>query len=117
MRRYIIIVATLLLASGAQAQNDLSVTYLAVLCEAPKTSAKYALCLGYLTGVADTLALKASDQPPVICMPGEASQEDVVAAFQTWAEDVGTMAPHVHMAEGANQALTAAFPCPTSETD
>ncbi len=111
MRTFIIIVATLLLASGARAQNDLSVAYLTVLCEAPESSGKYALCLGYLTGVADTLALKSPEQTPVICMPREATQEDVVAAFRTWAEDIGTMAAHVHMAEGANQAFRAAFPC------
>jgi len=115
--RTLIIILMCLLATPVQAQVDLSVAYLAVLCEAPKTSGKYALCLGYLTWVADTLADPAPGQPPVICKSRKASQEDVVTAFQIWAEDLGTMAPHVHMAEGAKQALTAAFPCPEPEKD
>ncbi len=115
--RNLMIVLVCLLASPVRAQADLSVAYLEVLCEAPESSGKYALCLGYLTGVADTLAGKAQGQPPVICMPPESTQEDAVTAFRTWAEDLGTMAPHVHMAEGAKQALTAAFPCPKPAKD
>jgi len=115
--RTLVIILVCLLATPVQAQADLSVAYLEALCEAPKTSGKYAFCLGYLTGVADTLAQKTPGQSPAICMPSKATQEDVVTVFQTWAEDLGTMAPHVHMGEGANQAITAAFPCPTPEKD
>ena len=113
--RTLVTIIVCLLATPVQAQADLSVAYLEALCEAPKTSGKYAFCLGYLTGVADTLALEAAGQSPVICMPSKANQEDVVTVFQTWAEDLGTMAPHVHMGEGANQAIKAAFPCPKPE--
>ncbi len=114
MRTFVIILVCLL-ATPVQAQADRSVAYLEALCEAPKTSGKYAFCLGYLTGVADTFALETPEQPPIICMPSKATQEDVVTVFQTWAEDLGTMAPHVHMGDGANQALAAAFPCPRPE--
>ncbi len=115
--RTLVIILVCLLATPVQAQADRSVAYLEALCEAPKTSGKYAFCLGFLTGVADTLALETPEQSPVICMPGKATQEDVVTVFQTWAEDLGTMAPHVHMGEGANQAIKAAFPCPKPEQD
>ena len=113
--RTLVIILVCLLATPVQAQADRSVAYLEALCEAPKTSGKYAFCLGYLTGVADTLAPETPEQSPVICIPSKATQEDVVTVFQTWAEDLGTMAPHVHMGEGANQAIKAAFPCQKPE--
>lgn len=79
------------LSSTYAVAADHDVQHLYKMCKMPPTSPEFAICVGYISGVGDTLLFMGLDkhrnpevQPFAIC--GEPSYGAMVQAFVNWAE-------------------------------
>lgn len=91
---------------------------LAAACAAdgPHAAEMRAVCLGYVTGVADQLLARTSGRrPPTICPPPGFTPGDAVAAVQRHAR-LASSAQGIGAADFVRFALERACPCPVERS-
>jgi len=91
---------------------------LAAACaaEGPQAAQMRAICLGYVTGVADQLLARTPGRrPPAICPPAGSTPGDAVAAVQRHARFAIT-AQGIGAADFVRFALERAYPCPVERS-
>lgn len=91
---------------------------LAAVCSAdgPESEAQRALCLGYITGVADQLlARPAGRRPPTVCPPPDLTPKAALDAVMRYVRFAET-AKGVGAADFVRFALERAYPCPADRS-
>jgi Rap1a immunity proteins len=90
---WIVMVVLITFGTSASAEYALNVRHLYESCKAPDSSAKWAFCIAYLTGVGNMMQMvgAAEQRAPdpyysSLALCGEISNGELVQAFKNWAE-------------------------------